>query len=372
MNKIKGVASFTNKASSNFHLLQVNKNTKRFNRQQLDAFRKIAGANVHTMFPVATVFGCTGFVGRYIVAALAEAGYQVITPWRKSEFDITIHKCMGDVGQIISMRFDLQKYDSILDICARSNVVINCIGRDHQRIFDNVTQYNSNVESADIISKACKETNVDRFIQISLLNANKDHPSTYIKQKAMAEEKAKENYPDATIVRSANIYGTEDQFLNLIAKQIRILPAVPLTHKGLAKVQPVWVGDVAYAVSRVAQVSQTVGKTVELAGPDVFTWSKLVDVVSALIDEKPGGKVMIPEIVGALIGKINEYTWTPGWTSDLPYRMSYDNVLSKEKGNNVRFEDLELVPMYLQDAALEPLAKWRRSAGYFLDVNYKL
>jgi hypothetical protein len=42
--------------------------------------------NKHTTFQVATVFGCTGFLGRYIVAELAQAGYQVITPWRNDEF----------------------------------------------------------------------------------------------------------------------------------------------------------------------------------------------------------------------------------------------------------------------------------------------
>lgn len=42
--------------------------------------------NKHTTFQVATVFGCTGFLGRYIVSQLAEAGYQIITPWRDDQF----------------------------------------------------------------------------------------------------------------------------------------------------------------------------------------------------------------------------------------------------------------------------------------------
>ncbi|EFC47046.1 predicted protein [Naegleria gruberi] len=375
MNKTCRLANSIKKVSSSFHQvsdIKTNTITKRFGRQDIDAFRSAAGVNTHTTFPVATVFGCTGFVGRYVVAALADAGYQVITPWRRNEFDIVNQRSMGDVGQVVAMRFDLKRYDSILDICARSNVVINCIGRDHKRIFDNVTVYNSNVESAEIISRACKETNVDRFIQLSLLNADKNSESEYWKQKGLAEEAALSNFDNTTIVRSANAYGTEDGFLNLIAKQIRIFPLIPLTQKGQAKVQPVFVGDVGRAVARTVLNSRTVGKTVELAGPEVFTWSQLVDTVARIIDEKPGGKVMIPEIVGQLVGYINEYTHTPGWTSDLPIRMSFDHVLPKEKPQNVmRFEDLGMTPVILEEAALEPLSRWRRKADYFMDVNYK-
>ncbi|KAF0976696.1 hypothetical protein FDP41_003991 [Naegleria fowleri] len=352
--------------------IKTNIITKRFGRQKVDTFRQAAGINPHTNYPVATVFGCTGFVGRYIVAALADAGYQVITPFRRSEFEVMNHRVMGDVGQVVAMRFDLKRYDSILDICARSNVVVNCIGRDHKRIFDNVTMYNSNVESAEIISKACKETNVDRFIQMSFLNADKNSESEYWKQKALAEEAAKSNFEQTTIIRSANAYGTEDSFLNLIAKQIRIFPMVPLTQKGLAKVQPVFVGDVAHGVARAVLNSRTIGKIVELAGPRQYTYSELVDIIAKIIDEEPGGKLMIPEFIGSIVGKINEYTWTPGWTSDLPIRMSFDQVLPKEKGENVmRFEDLGMTPVFLHDAALEPLMRWRRKADYFMDVNYK-
>ena len=377
MNKSKKLASsllFSSKTSSSLQQvsgIQINTTTKRFGRQKIEAFRQ--AQNPHTTFPVAAVFGCTGFIGRYVVAALADAGYQVIVPWRKSEFDISNHKVMGDVGQIVPMRFDLKRYDSILDICARSNVVVNCIGRDHKRIFDNVTVYNSNVESADIISRACKETNVDRFIQMSMMNADKESASMYWQQKALAEEAAKNNYEETTIVRPTTIFGTEDAFLNLLAKQIRLFPAVPLTRKGQAKVQPVFVGDVAHAVSRAVQNSRTIGKIVELAGPRTYTWSELVDVVSKIIDEQPGGKVMIPEFIGSLIGKLNEYSYTPGWTADLPIRMSYDVLLPKEKTEDViRFEDLGMTPVFLHDAALEPLTRWRRRSDYFMDVNTKM
>jgi NAD(P)-dependent dehydrogenase (short-subunit alcohol dehydrogenase family) len=66
---------------------------------------------VHCAFPlvrssvsghVATVFGCTGFLGRYLVNRLAQKGTQVIVPYRDEDEKRHL-KVMGDLGQIVPM-----------------------------------------------------------------------------------------------------------------------------------------------------------------------------------------------------------------------------------------------------------------------------
>lgn len=51
---------------------------------------------------VATVFGCTGFLGRYLVNRLAQKGTQVIVPYRDEDEKRHL-KVMGDLGQIVPM-----------------------------------------------------------------------------------------------------------------------------------------------------------------------------------------------------------------------------------------------------------------------------
>lgn len=51
---------------------------------------------------VATVFGCTGFLGRYLVDRLAQKGTQVIVPYRDEDEKRHL-KVMGDLGQIVPM-----------------------------------------------------------------------------------------------------------------------------------------------------------------------------------------------------------------------------------------------------------------------------
>lgn len=53
-----------------------------------------------------TVFGCTGFLGRYTVAKLAKMGTQVVVPYRDEDEKRPL-KVMGDLGQIVPLVSDL-------------------------------------------------------------------------------------------------------------------------------------------------------------------------------------------------------------------------------------------------------------------------
>lgn len=68
----------------------------------------------------ATVFGATGFLGRYVVNALAKLGSQVVVPFRCDELDMMHLKQMGDLGQasqstvLISMSCRLCYFRSLM------------------------------------------------------------------------------------------------------------------------------------------------------------------------------------------------------------------------------------------------------------------
>ena len=82
---------------------------------------------------VATVFGSTGFLGSYVVDALAKRGSQCVVPYRCPEEQYMHLKLMGDLGQIVPLEFSLKGDDAALRaLVKRSNVVINLLGRDHE------------------------------------------------------------------------------------------------------------------------------------------------------------------------------------------------------------------------------------------------
>lgn len=68
----------------------------------------LAGVIVQISGVTATVFGCSGFLGRYIVNALARQGSQVVVPYRRDEVDVQYLRQMGDLGQVQLFYFILR------------------------------------------------------------------------------------------------------------------------------------------------------------------------------------------------------------------------------------------------------------------------
>lgn len=61
----------------------------------------IVGGRSSATGVVVTVFGATGFAGRYLVNRLAGSGTTVICPYRGNEDDTRDLRVMGDLGRIV-------------------------------------------------------------------------------------------------------------------------------------------------------------------------------------------------------------------------------------------------------------------------------
>ncbi|XP_057289737.1 uncharacterized protein LOC130612442 isoform X2 [Hydractinia symbiolongicarpus] len=110
---------------------------------------------------VATVFGATGYLGRYVVNRLARSGAQVIVAYRGVEDDFRHLRVMGEIGQINFLHFDLKDYESILKAMSHSNTVINLISRNYSTrmpwpssgeipmLVKNISTISSNISNGD-------------------------------------------------------------------------------------------------------------------------------------------------------------------------------------------------------------------------------
>src|SRR5258708_1817282 len=101
----------------------------------------------------------------------------------------------------------------------------------------------------------------------------------YAESRAGGEAAVLAVYPDAAIVRPSIVSGPEDDFFNRFAAMAQLSPALPLVGGGLTRFQPVFVGDVAKALAQVAGDPSSGGKTYELAGPAVFTFRQLMELM---------------------------------------------------------------------------------------------
>ncbi|XP_023591430.1 NADH dehydrogenase [ubiquinone] 1 alpha subcomplex subunit 9, mitochondrial [Trichechus manatus latirostris] len=188
---------------------------------------------------VATVFGATGFLGRYIVNHLGRMGSQVIIPYRCDAYELMYLRPMGDLGQIIFLEWNGRDKDSIRRAVEHSNVVINLVGREWEtRNFDYDDVF---VKIPQAIAQVSKEAGVERLIHVSHLNADIKSPSRYLRNKAVGEKEVRDAFPEVTIIKPSDIFGREDRFLNYFAG-IRWFGGVPLVVLGLkTEKQPVYV-----------------------------------------------------------------------------------------------------------------------------------
>ena len=195
---------------------------------------------------VVTVFGATGFLGRYVVQKLARVGSQVVIPFRDEDEKRHL-KLMGDLGQIVNMDWDLRSEQQITECLRHSDTVINLVGRDWET--KNFSYEDVNVAGPERIARLAAENGVASLIHLSHLNASKDSASKFYRTKAEGEEKVKAAFPTATILRPSTYFGYEDKLLNNIA----IWPIWWKLNGGQTTIRPVHIPDVAQAIVNITR-----------------------------------------------------------------------------------------------------------------------
>jgi uncharacterized protein YbjT (DUF2867 family) len=130
------------------------------------------------------------------------------------------------------------------------------------------------VKIAEKIAKLSVEAGCTTFVHLSALAADPNALSRWARSKAAGEDAVRAACPGATIVRPADVVGPEDRFLHLFARMYNIFPRVPLINGGTARVQPIYVQDLARAIYTIATSEDEklmLAQTYDLAGPEEYT-----------------------------------------------------------------------------------------------------
>jgi len=314
---------------------------------------------------VATVFGASGVLGRYVVNRLARAGTQIIIPYRGVDDDVKHMKLMGDLGQIVFLKYDLRDYDSILKSVSHSNTVINLVGRDHPT--RNFSLEDCLVTGAQSIAKASQECGVKQLIHVSALNAKGSSPSVFLQAKAQSERVVLDQFSNATIMRPAQCYGHEDRYFNNYAYLRKLPLGVPLVNGGWETTKrPVYIADVAQAIVAAARNPEFAGKTYELYGPEEYYLHDIVEFIFRMI-RKPFKSYSVPMEFYKLAGFFGEQTiFNPKITRDLVTRQ----FLSDEVNDDAfTFADLGITQANINNAALSVLRRHRDYYHYDQNID---
>jgi NADH dehydrogenase (ubiquinone) 1 alpha subcomplex subunit 9 len=306
---------------------------------------------------VATVFGCTGFLGRYLVAKLAKAGTQVIVPYR-DEDEARLFKPMGDLGQIVRLEWDLRNERQITECLRHSDIVYNLVGRDYEtKNFDYAAVH---VVGAERIAQIAAREGVPRLVHISHLNADLNSPSKFYQTKAEGEEKVKVAFPNATIVRPGTLFGYEDKLLINMA----IWPIWWKLNHAETKMRPVHVMDVAQALANLISLPQ-ITRTLSLPGPSTLTYEYLLDLVSSVTLRPPSKAPVLPKAVATLLTKAAQAVWWPGLSPDeVTRRYINDTDVSGD------WEAVNVVPTEIEQHAITYLRRYRSAENFVRPVVF--
>jgi uncharacterized protein YbjT (DUF2867 family) len=275
-------------------------------------------------FKQVTVFGGSGFIGRAIVEALAHQGYLVRVACRRIELAEKV-KTAGDVGQITVMRTNLRMPDSVNAAIAGSQAVINAAGIPFQR---GKQRYHSvHVDGARAIANAAKANGVQRLVHMSGIGADsRGSKNRYVHSKVEAESAIIAGFDSATILRPSVVFGPGDALFNRLGKIAMMAPFMPVVGNGKARVQPVFVGDVAAAVVAVLARPDTAKSVFELGGPRVYTYRELAALTLHEIGRhKP--IIGVPASLMKIAGFFAEFLPVPPLTYDQVDLLVHDNVV---------------------------------------------
>ncbi len=227
---------------------------------------------------IATVFGGSGFVGRYIVRRLAQQGWRVRVAVRRPNEALFV-RTYGTVGQVEPILANIRDKASTRAAIKGADVVVNCVGilvESGRQQFDAI-----HVEGAGRIARIAAQEGVARLVHISALGADPESDSEYGRSKARGEEAVRAAFPDAVILRPSVIFGPEDRFFNRFGLMAMLSPVIPLVG-ARTRFQPVYVDDIAAAAVMGAEGSAVPG-VYELGGSETRTFRSLIEMMLRMI-----------------------------------------------------------------------------------------
>lgn len=309
----------------------------------------------------AIVFGGTGFIGRQIVRELAAKGYRVKVATRIPERAYFL-KPYGAVGQIVPVHCDYRDPQSITNVIAGCEYVVNAIGILYQRSKAKFKKIHT--ELPVHIAQACHDLEVEKFVHISALGCEAGH-SKYAKSKAEGEAQIREIFPEAIILRPSVVFGPDDDFFNKFAELARYVPFLPLIGGGTTKFQPVYVGDVADAVMQVLEAPELgegnpCGKVYELGGPDVLTFREVYKMLEKYTGKKRS-LISIPYPVAKLQAFFLGLLPNPLLTPDQVESLKTDNVV---EDTAFTLADLDIHPTSMVSILPQYLEHYRSGGKY--------
>ncbi len=324
---------------------------------------------------IATIFGGSGFVGQYATRSLVQAGYRVRVAVRRPQLAGDI-RMAGGPGWVDLVQANVLNKESVQRAVEESDVCINLVGilfEHRKQKFESI-----HIEGVRNIAEACLEQSVDRLVHVSAIGADINGASQYSRTKGMAETTVQDVFPRSVILRPSVVFGPQDDFFNRFAAMASspitdLLPILPAIGGGHTRLQPIYVQDLAKAISIASNHFNAVGKTYELGGPNTYSFRQIYDFLNETIQRKRFS-LPLPFFVATILGHFFDtgfsvlqalnldFLFKPPLTADQVEQLKTDNVVADDA---LTARDLGITTLNSVEAIVPQYLKRYRPHGSF-------
>lgn len=308
------------------------------------------------------MLGGTGFVGTELVARLARAGHSVRVPTRRVVNGIHL-KVLPPVELLVANIHDPRVLGQLF---AGIDVVVNLVGilNEHGRASFRAVHS----ELATKVIEAMRAQRIPRLLHMSSLAAGAQALSQYLRTKAEAEAQVRVAAAtvDVTIFRPSVIFGEHDSLTNRFASLLKTTRGLLPLARATARFAPIHVDDVVTAFMRALTDRSTIGRSLDLCGPDVMTLEQIVRLTA----QAAGLRchiLRLPDFIGATQGVLMGMLPGKPFSSDNYKSLTVDSVCKQNGCEALGLTPAHMaavVPGYLSGHSLQSqLDRYRRSAS---------
>ena len=305
------------------------------------------------------IFGASGQIGRHLIRKLTKNNYKVTAVTRNLHQKGYVLKTQANAGYIDIVELNIFNENKLKDLISRADICINLIGILYEKNKGN-TFKNIHTIFPSLISKICKEYNVQQFIQLSALGIDKAVDSNYAKSKLEGEKNIKNNFKNATILRPSVVYSVDDNFTTNFMTLLNRLFVFPLYYNGDTKFMPIYCSDLTEIIYQVIS-KNIISKTIECVGPETIS---LKDILKRLLKltEKKRLLIPLPLFLAKLSAIFFQLLPNPLLTLDQLKLLRYNNVASGKYKTNF---DIGIPSVRRFDVEVEKYAFMWKESGQF-------
>ena len=304
------------------------------------------------------VFGGSGQIGRHLIRRLTKNNHMVTAVTRNLHQKGYVLKTQGNPGYLDVIEENIFDEEKLNYLLKNKDICINLIGILFEK--RNNTFQNIHVNFPSIISKICKQNNIEQFIHISALGIENAQDSKYARSKLEGEKEIKLNFYKTTILRPSIVYSVDDNFTTQFMTLLNRLPFFPLYYKGETKFTPIHCSELAEIILQIIN-KNICSEIIECVGPQEMTFNEILQKLLKLIDKKRL-LIPVPLIFAKLMAKCFELFPRPLLTSDQLRLLRYSNIASKKYQTNF---DIGIPSVHLFDIEVEKYAfMWKEGGQY--------